>query len=93
METANCEFVDFPACIVADCLAKESLNKSEELIIAILITSILLVYMCAFILDAKIKGKIFKYYKYWEETHMFIITKSEIAKANRARLFSNVVPS
>jgi hypothetical protein len=34
METANCEFVDFPACVVADCLAKESLNKSEELIIA-----------------------------------------------------------
>jgi len=32
--TANCEFVDFPACVVADCLAKESLNKSEELIIA-----------------------------------------------------------
>ena len=68
------EFVDFPACIVADCLAKESLNKSEELIIASLIvlifilisapivTSILLVYMC-FILDAKIKGKIFKYQK------------------------------
>jgi hypothetical protein len=56
METANCEFVDFPACVVADCLAKESLNKSEELIIASLI-----VYMCFNILDGKIKGKIFKY--------------------------------
>jgi len=43
METANCEFVDFPACVVADCLAKESLNKSEELIIASLIVIFILI--------------------------------------------------
>jgi hypothetical protein len=43
METANCELVDFPACVVADCLAKESLNKGEELIIASLIVTFIFI--------------------------------------------------